>query len=209
MYGLLQAGTIAQQLLKKLLATKGYHQSTLTPGFWKHYWHPISCTLCVNDFGVKYIGIKHVQHLIQTLNKHYQTSQDWNRECYLGLTITWDYPEQQVHLSMPGYCQKAGQRFCQPTPTKQQHQPYPQTARTYGAKQQFGKTKDNSPLLSKTKKTFFQEVIGVFLCYACAIDCTMLPALGFLATNKWHQPKTPYQKSINSSTMPCYIQTPW
>ncbi|KAL7475165.1 hypothetical protein ACHAW6_005726, partial [Cyclotella cf. meneghiniana] len=84
------------------LAIKGYRQSTITPGFWKHDWRPISFALCVDDFGVKYVGIKHAQHLLQTLNKHYETSQDWKGERYLGLTIAWDYTLQQVQLSMPG-----------------------------------------------------------------------------------------------------------
>eukprot|EP00804_Cyclotella_cryptica_P016108 CCRYP_004214-RA/>CCRYP_004214-RA protein AED:0.22 eAED:0.20 QI:0/0/0/1/0/0.66/3/0/877 len=53
MYGLPQAGIIAQQLLEKRLALKGYRQSSITPGFWKHDWRPISFTLCVDDFGVK------------------------------------------------------------------------------------------------------------------------------------------------------------
>ncbi|KAL7481107.1 hypothetical protein ACHAW6_006791 [Cyclotella cf. meneghiniana] len=69
MYDLAQAGIIAQQLFKQHLAKKGYRQSALTPGFWKHDWHPISFTLCVNDFGVKYVGIKHAHHLIKTLKK--------------------------------------------------------------------------------------------------------------------------------------------
>eukprot|EP00804_Cyclotella_cryptica_P006226 CCRYP_020767-RA/>CCRYP_020767-RA protein AED:0.16 eAED:0.16 QI:0/0/0/1/1/1/2/0/846 len=184
MYGLPQAGIIAQQLLEKRLALKGYHQSSITPGFWKHDWRPISFTLCVDDFGVKYVGIKHAQHLLQTLNEHYETSQDWKGERYLGLTIAWDYTLQQVQLSMPGYCKKAGHRFHHPVPIKPQHQPYPHTPRTYGAKQQFVDTADDSALLSNTDKTFVQEVIGVFLYYARAVDCTMLPALGSLATQQ-------------------------
>eukprot|EP00804_Cyclotella_cryptica_P008878 CCRYP_013090-RA/>CCRYP_013090-RA protein AED:0.15 eAED:0.14 QI:0/0/0/1/1/1/3/0/882 len=161
MYGLPQAGIIAQQLLEKRLALKGYRQSSITPGFWKHDWRPISFTLCVDDFGVKYVGIKHTHHLLQTLNEHYETSQDWK-----------------------GYCKKAGHRFHHPVPIKPQHQPYPHTPRTYGAKQQLVDTADDSALLSNTDKTFIQEVIGVFLYYARAVDCTMLPALGSLATQQ-------------------------
>eukprot|EP00804_Cyclotella_cryptica_P029058 CCRYP_005246-RA/>CCRYP_005246-RA protein AED:0.35 eAED:0.35 QI:0/-1/0/1/-1/1/1/0/391 len=184
MYGLPQAGIIAQQLLEKRLALKGYRQSSITPGFWKHDWRPISFTLCVDDFGVKYVGIKHAQHLLQTLNEHYETSQDWKGERYLGLTIAWDYTLQQVQLSMPGYCKIAGHRFHHPVPIKPQHQPYPHTPHTYGAKQQFVDTADDSALLSNTDKTFVQEVIGVFLYYTGAVDCTMLPALGSLATQQ-------------------------
>eukprot|EP00804_Cyclotella_cryptica_P024240 CCRYP_021232-RA/>CCRYP_021232-RA protein AED:0.12 eAED:0.16 QI:0/0/0/1/0/0/2/0/402 len=186
MYGLPQSGIIAQQLLEKQLTIKGYQQSTITPGFWKHDWRPISFTLCVDNFGVKNVGIKHAHHLQQTLNEHYQMSQNWKGEHYLVLTITWQwhYALRQVHLSMPGYCQKAGHCFHHPAPTKPQHQPYPHTVCTCGAKQQFVETKDNSALLNKTAKTLVQEVIGVFLYYACAVDCTMLPALGSLATQQ-------------------------
>eukprot|EP00804_Cyclotella_cryptica_P015114 CCRYP_000674-RB/>CCRYP_000674-RB protein AED:0.41 eAED:0.41 QI:0/0/0/1/0/0/2/0/242 len=179
-----QTGIIAQQLLKKSFAIKGYQQSTITPGFWKHDWRPISFTISVDDFGVKCVSIKHTHHLLQTLNKHYQTAKDWQGECYLGLTITWNYAPWQVHLSMPGYCQKAGHHFCHPDPTKQQHQPHPNTVCTYRAKQQFVQTKDNSPLLNKTDKTFVQEVIGIFLYYLRAVDCTMLQVLVSLATQQ-------------------------
>jgi hypothetical protein len=110
MYSLPQAGIIAQQLLKKRLAIKGYRQSSITPGFWKHDWRPISFTLCVDNFGVKYVGIKHAHHLLQTLIEHYETSQDWKGEQYLGLTITWDFTLRQVQLSMPGYCEKSQTR---------------------------------------------------------------------------------------------------
>ncbi|KAL7483213.1 hypothetical protein ACHAW6_008863 [Cyclotella cf. meneghiniana] len=162
-------------LLKQCFSKKGYRQSTLTPGFWKHDWRPISFTLCVDDFGVEYVGIKHAHHLIKTLNKHNQMSQDWKGEQYLGLTIKWDYPQQQVHLSMPGYCQKAGHFFRHPASTKQQHQPYPHMACTYSAKQQYTQSKDNSPLLNKADKPFIQ---------ACAVNCTMLTALGSIATQQ-------------------------
>ena len=46
MYGLPQAGIIAQQLLEKRLNEKGYRQSDTTPGYWTHDWRPISFSLC-------------------------------------------------------------------------------------------------------------------------------------------------------------------
>ncbi|KAL7474071.1 hypothetical protein ACHAW6_000066, partial [Cyclotella cf. meneghiniana] len=85
---------------------------------------------------------------------------------------------------MPGHCEKAGQRFHDSKPTKPQHQPYPSASRTYGNKQQFCDSADSSPTLSKDKKTFVQEVIGVFLYYARAVDCTMLTALGSLTAQQ-------------------------
>ncbi len=38
MYGLLQAGIIAQELLDKQLLKAGYRQSKVTPGYQKHDW---------------------------------------------------------------------------------------------------------------------------------------------------------------------------
>ena len=69
MYGLPQAGIIAQEVLEKGLLKAGYRQSKVTPGYWKHDWRPISFTLVVDDFGVKYINETDVNHLIQTLKQ--------------------------------------------------------------------------------------------------------------------------------------------
>jgi hypothetical protein len=43
---------------------------------------------------------------------------------------------------------------------------------------------DTSSLLTKEEKTFVQEVIRVFLYYVRAIDCTVLTALGLLASHQ-------------------------
>ena len=66
-------------------------QSKLTPGYWKHKWRPISSTLVVDDFGVKYIGKEHVMHLIKSLKEHYEVEEDWERQQYLGITLDYDY----------------------------------------------------------------------------------------------------------------------
>ena len=54
-YGLPHAGLLAQELLEKRLHKQGYTQSKLTTGFWTHAWRPISFTLVVDDFDVKYM----------------------------------------------------------------------------------------------------------------------------------------------------------
>jgi hypothetical protein len=65
MYGLPQAGIIAQQLLEERLAKHGYCQSTTTPGLWKHDTHPISFSLVMENFGVKYVGKELPEQLVQ------------------------------------------------------------------------------------------------------------------------------------------------
>ena len=76
MYGLPQSEKLAHVLLEKRLNDADYKQSTLTPGFWTHKWRPISFTLCVDDFGVKYVGKKHAEHLMSVLQKNYTISDD-------------------------------------------------------------------------------------------------------------------------------------
>ena len=77
MYGLPQSGLLAQQVLGKRLNTEGYNQVTLVPGLWTHTWRPITFTLCVNDFGVKYVGKQDVDHLMTVLSNHYTISSYW------------------------------------------------------------------------------------------------------------------------------------
>jgi hypothetical protein len=71
MYGLPQAGILAQNLLKKRLNEHGYHQNNVTPGLWKHDWRPLLFTLCVNDFGIKYVGQEHANHLAKILEEQF------------------------------------------------------------------------------------------------------------------------------------------
>ncbi len=76
MYSLPQAGIIAQELLEQRLLKAGYTQSKITPGYWKHNWRPISFTLVVDGFGVKYIGKEHALHLIKVVKEHYKVKED-------------------------------------------------------------------------------------------------------------------------------------
>jgi hypothetical protein len=55
-YGLKQAGLIVNQLLQTRLAPFGYYPARHTPGLWLHKTRPISFTLVVDDFAVKYVG---------------------------------------------------------------------------------------------------------------------------------------------------------
>jgi hypothetical protein len=67
MYGLSQAGILANKLLKLCLACHGYFEQPHMPGLWKHASQPIWFNLCVDDFGIKYIGDEHLKHLFAAL----------------------------------------------------------------------------------------------------------------------------------------------
>ncbi len=63
-WGLPQAGILANKLLHKCLAPNGYYKCKQTPGLWRHTTHLTSFTLVVDDFGVKYTHRSDVNHLI-------------------------------------------------------------------------------------------------------------------------------------------------
>jgi hypothetical protein len=98
---------------------------------------PISFTLCIDDFGVKYVGQEHAEHLLQVLNMHYKCSQDWDGKKYLGMDIDWDYKKRKVHVSMLKYAPKVLMRFQHKVPSTPQHQLYPHVKPTYGATRQY------------------------------------------------------------------------
>ena len=89
-YGLPQAVILAQKLLEKRLNAKGYRQSGIYPGLWKHDWRPICFSLCVDNFGVKHVGRQHSKHLMNALKEDYTISQDWVGTRYIGVTINRD-----------------------------------------------------------------------------------------------------------------------
>ena len=63
-YGLPQAGSLANKLLKEWLEPHGYIEVPHTPGLWKYKTRPIHFSLVVDDFGVKYVGRDNAEHLI-------------------------------------------------------------------------------------------------------------------------------------------------
>ena len=56
------------------------------------------------------------------------------------------------------------------------HQPHKDTLPVYGRTIQNAKEHDTTPNLDKEGTTFVQQVTGVFLYYALAVDLTMLSA---------------------------------
>jgi len=122
-WGLPQAGILANKLLRKRLAPKGYYECKQTPGLWRHVTCPISFLLVVYD-GVKYPNKADVNHLIECLKEHYDLTQDWGGDLYYGIKLKWNYKELTLDISMQGYIIKQLQKYKHDTPTKPQHCPY-------------------------------------------------------------------------------------
>jgi len=135
---------------------------------------PISFTLVVDNFGVKYIGKQAPLHLIETLKKQYTILIDWMGTNYLGLTLDWDYKNRHVRVSVPLYMCKALSRFGYKLPSKPMHALAKFEPPSYGAKVQYTTNKLTGVTLDPKKITFIQQVVGTFLYYARVVDNTML-----------------------------------
>ena len=186
MYGLPQAGMLANQLLKRRLAKHGYYEVRHTPGYWQHVWRPINFTLVVDDFGMGYEDNEHALHLLQTLRQYYEAvSVDWTGTLYCCITLKWDYLQRTCELSMPGYVQQALSKFQHETTTMQKATDAPHP---YKATKKHGlpmtKPPDHSAKLSPQAIKHLQQIVGTFLFYSRAVDPTMLTALSIIATEQ-------------------------
>ena len=91
MPGLKQAGKVANDRLVAHLAKYGYAPCKRARALWKYTSRPITFTLCVDDFGIKYVGKQHIEHQLNALQDLYTITEDWKGELYLGSTLKWDY----------------------------------------------------------------------------------------------------------------------
>jgi hypothetical protein len=151
---------------------------------WRHSASDLAFTLVVNDFGVKYTNPQDAKNLMTTLNELYKVSEDWEGARYCGLTLTWDYAKRTCDISMPGYIERALQRFSHPAPNRAQHSPHVWQKPSFGAKIQYTPDPDNSPALDAKDTKRVQEVLGTLLYYARAVDSTMLTAIGTIASQQ-------------------------
>jgi hypothetical protein len=149
MYGLKQAGLLANQLLQTRLAPFGYYPARHTPLLWLHKIRPISFTLVVDDFAVKYVGKQHAEHLRNALLRTYELTTDWTATVYFGMTLKWDYKNRTCDISMPGYVSNVLNNFQHDATKHPQNTPSRYVTPVYGAKTQYA-TKDETLLNSRS-----------------------------------------------------------
>ena len=184
-YGLPQAGILANKQLRTRLAKHGYFEVNHTPGLWRHVTRPVQFSLVVDDFGVKYVGEENAQHLINAIQTEgYKLSIDWSGTKYCGITLQWDWEMRTLTIPMPGYVQKMLARFKHELPPRNQYSSYQPQPKKYGKNEDDTIPVDNSPLLDEKRKRVVQQVIGTCLYYARAVDCTILPAISSIASTQ-------------------------
>ena len=91
MYGLPQAGKIANDKLKLHLDKFRYEPEPITPGLCRHQTCPLQFSLVVGDFGIKYESQEDITHLLDALKTIYKISKDWDGKLYCGLSLECDY----------------------------------------------------------------------------------------------------------------------
>jgi hypothetical protein len=183
MYGLKQAGLLANQLLQTRLAPFGYYRARHTPGMWLHKTRPISFTLVVDDFAVKYVGKQHAEHLRNALLRTYELITNWTATVYSGMTLKWDYDTRTCDISMPVYVSNILSKLQHDSPKHPQHTPSRYDTPVYGAKTQYA-TRDDTPPLTAQQCLTIQKVTGSVLYYARAVDPTILMPLNDIATEQ-------------------------
>jgi hypothetical protein len=184
MYGLPQAGILANELLQRNLAKDGYRPTQHTHGLWKHDTRPLSLSLVVDNFGVKYVGREHAEHLMECIKKNYNISSDWKGSAYCGLTLEWDYKNRTVDLSMPGYIKAALHKYQCAAPTRPEHAPHTWNPPIYGSKTQYVEDETTSPALSVKDVNKLQQLTGTLLYYDRAVDPTLIMPINVLASKQ-------------------------
>ena len=186
MYGLPQAGKITNDQLQQFLLPHGYQPCLFTPGLWQHTTHDICFTLVIDDFAMHYTNKDNALHLLAALKDHYQVTEDWEATCYCGLILQWDYANCTINISMSRYIECALLHFCHPHPKHPKHAPHAWQCPVYGTKVQYAPDPNHTTALDAADCKCIQEVIGVLLYYARAVNPTLLVALGTLATQQAH-----------------------
>ena len=93
-YVLSQSGCIANQDLRKHLEKYEYYPTKRTPGLWKHRTRPISFTLVVDNFGVKYTNKYDIDGPFKAIKKN-STQNRLDRNKYVGINLNWDYEKKE------------------------------------------------------------------------------------------------------------------
>jgi hypothetical protein len=170
LYGMPQAGLLAKTELNKLLATHGYHECVFTQGLYRHATRPISFTVWVDDFLIKFkrgANKDDINHLLDVLRLKYKFKIDWHGRQYLGLKIDYrrtDRRNRSLTISIPGYAARMNAELGIARPAHDPKSPISYVAPSYTSGPQW-ETIDDSPRLDAKGIQFVQRIVGKCLFY--------------------------------------------
>ena len=116
-YGPPIAVALANKGLKLNLTPNVYFEVPNTPGLWRNITRPISFSLVVDDFCVKYIDKADADHLVSALEKHYEISE----YCTGGVIILHRTKVALLKLNTETLCKYFHARLHHKTTEKYQH----------------------------------------------------------------------------------------
>ena len=89
----------------------------------------------VDNFGVKYVGKEHANHLKSSIRIFYPIADDWTGSLYYGITLKLDYQKLTVDSAIPEYVSEALHKYQQETMQHQQQSPHIWEQNRYGVNQ--------------------------------------------------------------------------
>jgi len=139
----------------------------------------------VDDFGVKYVGKEHADHLIKSCLKKetYKLTKDWAGDLYCGISLWWDYVRWRPDILMPGYIKKQLLKYNH-IMWWIQHCPYLPEPKRYGTDTQSPLPQYISRKLNEKEIKQVQKIVGSILYYARAVDMTVLMASSTIASEQ-------------------------
>ena len=187
MYGLPEAGILAQQGLIEHIKPHGYIQDPLVPMLFVHNVSKLSFTLVVDDFGIKFFSRESAEHLIRILRLKYKITLDWEGKHYLGMTLRWDYVRRKVFLSIPGYVAKMEKRFKHlflNWDGRGAESPAIYVPPVRGSVTQTATPPDTSPLLPSDIAAELPQFLGCALYYTRILEVTAFPTTTHLCSDQ-------------------------
>ena len=198
LYGMKQAGYLANKDIVEHLANNGYTQLPNTPCLFRHHTDDIEFSLITDDFGVRYGNKAAADKLLEVMSRKYTMTHDWSGAKYAGFDILNDYgpSDRRCELSMKGYMVAVLKRF-NFIATHNVFSPEFFTPINYGSKEsQLTKLDDTTPPLSAADINLVQQIVGCLLYYARGVDATMRPGIDHIAMEQTHGTQRTMQKAM-------------
>ncbi len=130
------------------------------------------------------MGLEHFTYLLDILKKFHGLQYNMAGNKFAGMDMEWNYAAHRCRISMPGYISSLLLKFKHPHPTKPLLSPYKCLPITYGAKLNITPEPDALELLDASCKHCIQEIVGLLLYYAQAVNNKLLIALSTIAARQ-------------------------
>ena len=138
----------------------------------------------VDDFCVQYCSTEDADHFLNALRAKYLITVNMAAAVYIGIKLEWDYVHRTVTLSMPSYVRNTLHRFQHILRGGKDYSPHISAPIQYLQDFQYVDLLDAVEYLSDKKTNTMQQVCGILITYAYAIDSIIIPALSDISSEQ-------------------------